>query len=75
VTFHRFDLLEPSPVSFFAGKSRCHKRAYDFQRQLYSNHARSETKDVAVVMFARLSRRIGIAAKRGANAVHFAGGD
>ena len=43
---------EAAPVAFFAGELRRDKRANDLERELNSNHARSQTQHIAIVMFA-----------------------
>src|SRR5688572_31412860 len=55
-------------MAFFTGKFRTYKRTQYLEREFYTDDACAETEDVAVVVLARLMRRIRIAAKRRANA-------
>ena len=50
--FHCCELGEAAAVAFFAGEPRGDECADDFEGEFYSDHARSQTKDVAVVVFA-----------------------
>ena len=58
-------------MTFFTGELRRDKRTEDLKRELNADDTRAETEHVAVVMFARLVRGIGVAAKRRANAAKF----
>lgn len=55
-------------MAFFTGESSCNECPNDLQRKLDSRNARGETEHVAIVVFARLVRGIGITAKRRADA-------
>jgi len=46
------NLGEASVVSFFACEPRRDKRTDNFKRELYSNHSRTQTQHIAIVVFA-----------------------
>src|SRR5688572_12687523 len=54
-----------------ASEPCCHECTHYFEGQLFTNHACSQTKYIAVVVLARLMCRIGVVAQSGANSSEF----
>jgi len=50
--FHCFDFSQAAAVSFFTSEACRYKRANDLEGEFYSNYARSQTKYIAIVVFA-----------------------
>src|SRR3954468_3137559 len=57
-------------MSLLAREARGDKGAHDLKRKLIADDARSQTEHVAVIMLARLMRRVCVAAERSPHAAY-----